>query len=443
MSNTDATTQKRPPLPRGSLATLRACLDRQPAVVIEGARGVGKTTLAQQVAPTTFDLSNARDRATLSTSAETTLSAAVKPVLIDEWQLLPDIAWTVKHLIDQRGQRGFVLAGSVPPDVDAFEQFPLTARCAVMEVTPLSVSERRSQPNLLLLDQLFMSATPTNVEQLDTAAYYSMLFESGYPGVLDLDDQQQRTALNGLARTVVNQDVPTVHPELRGEVSKRNLRRFLRTCAALSGTSTTLKTLADLSRVGEKTARRYRDALVASRLLALVEVWRPQAAAAPKVEAKQLLLDAGLMPVLVRRPANAILRDPDLLGRLVETFVHAQLTAIASWETHECEIMTYEYPDPKRRNGPTTGPQFPHGGIDFLLESVETSKMVAIGVKARDHFQKRDVARMIALRKALDADDDGERRFAAGLALCCADMPVLEVDDRIWAAPLSILWAQG
>lgn len=443
MPQADEPARVRPLVERVSLATLHAGLKDQPAVLIGGARGVGKTTLAQQVAASTFDLSNEAAYSQLDSVAETRLREAPKPVLIDEWQMLPRVAWTVKHLIDTEGQRGFILAGSVPPDVEDFDQFPLTNRCAIMELTPLSVSERRGRPNPQFLDRLFRSDPPTDIERLEAGDYLRLIVESGYPGLSGLNDERQRRALNNLARTVVARDVPIAYPELRSDVSRGNLRRFLRTCAQLSSTTSTLKTMADLSRVGEKAARRYQAALTDTHLLHNIEVWRPQATAAPKVSTKQFVIEAALIPVLGRKSADATLRDPDLLGRSVETFVFAQLAAIASWETHECELMTYDYPDPKKGGG--SEPAFPYGGIDFLLESVETSAMVAIEVKARDHFRRDDVARMTALRNALDADDDGDAfalPFAAGLALCCGDIPVMEVDDRIWAAPLSILWAR-
>lgn len=54
--------------------------------------------------------------------------------------------------------------------------------------------------------------------------------------------------------------------------------------------------------------------------------------------------------------------------------------------------------------------------------------------------------RMRLLRDAMDARNaaspaSASRRFAGGLVLHCGQAPILQADDRIWIAPMSILWS--
>lgn len=427
---------------RESLATLQQCLARQPSVLIRGSRGVGKSTLASQVANSTFDLSDPLDRAVLEDGAKPLLAKAPKPVLIDEWQLMPNIAWSVKHLIDRQGLRGFILAGSVPPRTGTFRQFPLANRCAVMELVPLSVSERRGRDSTALLDRLFAGDPPTDVEQLSFDSYRELLFRSGYPGMVKMDLAEQRLRLDDLTLTVIESDISESVPELSRRMSKENVANFLRVCAEHSGTMTTTKTLGDLSHIGERTARRYRDALAASRLLANVRVWRPRVGAAPKVPAKMFVAESALIAALHDLAPAAILRNPHLVGRMTETFAYSQLRALTSWETHRCRLLTYDLPNPKNGDAKHAD-RYPFGEFDFLLRSRETAGLVAIEAKSRDHPRRSDTERLMAFRDALDRQPNGGEHFVAGLALTCSETPVQQIDDRIWAAPLSILWAQG
>lgn len=123
-----------------------------------------------------------------------------------------------------------------------------------------------------------------------------------------------------------------------------------------------------------------------------------------------------------------------------------ELAAISSWHPHRYRLMVYHFPDPKQPKSAKSSHRFPHGEIDFLVRSRRRSGLVAIEVKARNHFKVADTKRLRQLRDALD-DGQGARDvvgpppFVAGLTLCCGDVSVREVDDRIWRAPLSILWA--
>lgn len=70
------------------------------AVALEGAKGVGKTATASQRARTTLTLTNAADREAVSNNLNV-LTALPSPVLIDEWQIVPQSWDTVRHAVDQ------------------------------------------------------------------------------------------------------------------------------------------------------------------------------------------------------------------------------------------------------------------------------------------------------------------------------------------------------
>lgn len=89
------------------------------AVVIEGARGVGKSTTALQFATSAVSLDSSPEMAALTQADPLTVLTGACPRLIDEWQLAPNIWNAARHEIDRRALTGqFILTGSATPTDD-------------------------------------------------------------------------------------------------------------------------------------------------------------------------------------------------------------------------------------------------------------------------------------------------------------------------------------
>src|ERR1051325_8364520 len=87
-----------------------------PALAIEGAKGVGKTASASRRAATTHALDDPA-RLTLAEADPRRLLKAKTPILIDEWQRLPETWDLVRRAVDDGAAAGsFLLTGSASPD---------------------------------------------------------------------------------------------------------------------------------------------------------------------------------------------------------------------------------------------------------------------------------------------------------------------------------------
>src|SRR5258708_38576984 len=86
-------------------AELDSLMASLPAVAIEGAKGVGKTATASQRARTTFALDQPVQLA-LAQADPARLVAAPPPVLLDEWQRLPEVWDLVRRAVDQGAAAG-------------------------------------------------------------------------------------------------------------------------------------------------------------------------------------------------------------------------------------------------------------------------------------------------------------------------------------------------
>ena len=126
----------------------------RPVVLITGARGVGKTTTARRAAASTAFLDDTATLTVFQDNPEAALAQFHEPLLIDEWQLAPEVARAVKRTVDRDRRPGrFVLTGSPEPQ-SRTELQALTGRAALLRLNPMTVRERQTPAG---------SAEPTGV----------------------------------------------------------------------------------------------------------------------------------------------------------------------------------------------------------------------------------------------------------------------------------------
>ena len=88
-------------LPRHADRALALAVAQHPIVMVEGARGVGKTTSARRVAASVLEFP--RDLPRLAVDPAAALRDLPGPVLVDEWQLAGvDLVWAIKRIVDER-----------------------------------------------------------------------------------------------------------------------------------------------------------------------------------------------------------------------------------------------------------------------------------------------------------------------------------------------------
>lgn len=122
-------------------------LSRQfPAIVVLGARQVGKTTLARQAFPDLpyLDCEDPATAAALREDPRFVLAAREKGgLIVDEAQAVPSVFAALRGLIDeQRSRTGrFIVLGSAQPELVRGAAESLAGRAAVVELAPLTASE--------------------------------------------------------------------------------------------------------------------------------------------------------------------------------------------------------------------------------------------------------------------------------------------------------------
>lgn len=307
-----------------------------PAIAIEGAKAVGKTETASRRAATVHRLDDP-DRLALAEADPKRLLKSDPPILIDEWQRLPETWDLVRRDVDASAEPGrYLLTGSASPD--GAGRHSGAARIPTVRMRPLSLVERAGRSGAVSLSQLLKGTRPDLSGETDMALeqYTEEIVASGFPGLRDLSGRALRTQLDGYLARIVDRDFAELGHELRNPTG---LRRWMTAYAAASSTTTSFEKIRDAATggEGEKPSKRgaapYRNVLERLWILDPVPAWQPtrrhlsRLSAAPKHQLADpalaaRLLGAGVSTLLENRDLGPpVARDGTLLGALFESLV--------------------------------------------------------------------------------------------------------------------------
>ncbi len=166
---------------------------------------------------------------------------------------------------------------------------------------------------------------PLPDERPNLVGYLELAVRGGYPAVLTLPPDHRRRWLDGLLEQVFVRDVA-----LLGEQrDPRRMRRFLQAVAVNTAGLIADAELACTADIDVRTARRYERLLEDLGIVDSVPPWFTNRISRLVKSHKRYLVDPGLAATLVGVEAAGLLRNGDLMGRILDTFVAAQLRPAA------------------------------------------------------------------------------------------------------------------
>lgn len=101
-------------IPRIADHQLARDLAEWPAVLITGPRDIGKTTTALRQSADALRLDTRIGRQLADADPDAAIEGRPAPLLIDEWQLVPDVLGSVKRAVDHRPEDGWLRSRSNP-----------------------------------------------------------------------------------------------------------------------------------------------------------------------------------------------------------------------------------------------------------------------------------------------------------------------------------------
>jgi uncharacterized protein len=153
------------------------------AISLDGAKAVGKTASALRRAATVYRLDDAAERAIAQADTSRLLEGA-KPVLIDEWQRVPESFDRVRRAVDGgAGAGSFLLTGSASP-----KQPPThtgAGRIAQVRMRPMTLAERDLDAPTVSLARLLDGGRDTigGRTEVNLQRYVTEIVASGFPGL--------------------------------------------------------------------------------------------------------------------------------------------------------------------------------------------------------------------------------------------------------------------
>ncbi len=407
-------------LPRLVDSLISDLLTEVPAVLLAGPRASGKTTTGRRQTVSQARLDRPSESAAARLDPDVFLANAQEPLLIDEWQQVPEIMGALKRAIDDGvGNHRFVVTGSSQADLGP-GGWPATGRLVRVPLWGLTMREqRKAAESASIVDVLFsgnpMAASlPSDLP--DLRGYVEIALRSGFPEIaLTLSESVRRRRLASYVDEIVRRDSGLA----QDRKDPRLMRRYLEALAANTAGIVEHKTLFDAAQITRVSAVSYDSLLEMLYISEQVPAWRTNRLQRLIHAPKRYLVDPALMGPLLDIDVRSTLRDADLVGRVVDTLVVSQLRP-------ELAVA---------RNRVTFSHLRSSGGrheVDLIL-SAPRNGVVAVEVKASSAPNLNDAKHLLWLRDELGPE------FICGVVFHTGTRK-FTMSDRIVALPVCSIW---
>jgi len=299
----------------GHLREVRRLLRSFPAVALLGARQVGKTTLARELAAElgsrarVFDLESDRDLRLLS-DPEPILAGLRGLVVIDEVQRLPSIFPPLRPLLDRRPLPArFLLLGSASPEVSTRGSESLAGRIAFHELGGLSLDEVGAQ------------------------VWRRLWLRGGFPRSFTArSDAASMEWREAFLRTYLERDVLDVGLRM----PPAELRRFWHMLSHWHGQRWNAAEFARAFGTSEATVRRWLETLEGFFAVRILRPWEASIAKRQVKSPKVFVRDSGMLHAVLGVATAEQLRERPQVGASFEGFVVEQAIHALGARAAEC-----------------------------------------------------------------------------------------------------------
>lgn len=390
-----------------------------PAIFLVGPRAAGKTTTAARQARTVVRLDREAEAVAFRADPDAALRGLPEPVLLDEWQLVPGVLGAVKRSVDQDPRPGrFLITGSVRSELEG-DLWPGTGRLVRIAMYGMTVAEQLGRENHpMMIDRVLRNEPLMPADDSpDLRGYLELALRGGFPEpALRLGPTARERWLESYVDHLVTRDAAQVEA---GRDPAR-LRRYLEAYALNTAGLVEDRTLYEAAGINRKTAIAYERLLTNLLVIEATPAWTSNRIKRLVLSPKRYVLDPALAGAVLRLDVGGVLRHGDLLGRLLDTFVAAQLRpelAVSSYRPRLYHLRQQ------------------HGRYEVdLLAEVAAGDVVAIEVKANAAPSADDARHLVWLRDRLGT------AFRGGVVLHTGPRS-FRLGERIVAAPISTLWA--
>ncbi len=395
---------------------LQEALRISPAVLLTGARQIGKSTLCLSLDREYRVFDDLTQREAAKNDPQGYIASLPKPVTIDEIQKVPEVLDGIKFDIDSHRVNGnFLLTGSANVLDMKKAKETLAGRIIEIPMYPLSQKEIHHKPEENIIDILFTEDVEgLHCDKKSVNEVMEAVLKGGYPEILKIDTPRGRSLwFNAYISTYVERDIRDV-----GEL--RDISAFIRFYNIIAPRSCGLVNKSDLANeanLSEATASNYLSMLEMIYQIALLKPYVSNISKRFIKSPKLFMTDSGLFCHLLGIASVDDLMESKHKGDVVETFVYVELAKHIGYSQTQPSMYHYRTNDKKE--------------IDFIIEksdiifAIEVKSSLSIRKEAFKHigdFQKKSDKRVVGIVLYAGSDivpfgDGNHKRFAVPLSL--------------------------
>ena len=412
-------------IPRVIDQELDELLKIAPFVVIEGPKAVGKTFSAIQRAKKVIRLDideNARQMAAISPEV---LLEGKTPILLDEWQLVPELWGRVKVESDLRQLKGqFILTGSSKPIEDKTRD-SAAGRIARLKMRPMSLFESGESNGAISVKDLFEGKSVAALgPEMTITNVAELICKGGWPSDQMLTLEQSLKMMRAYIDELASIDVQAASGIA---YNASNVKRAIQSLARNVGTRAAETTISkDTGREGAPLDRKatagYLEALERTMVTENNPPWVPNLRSPARLinASVRYFVDPSIaVAALGATPKILINNQLNLLGFLFENLVVRDLRIYA--QALGGQVMQYR---------DSSGSE-----VDVIIESGDGS-WAAIEIKLGDVYIDQAAESLKKVKNKIDLVLSGEPAF---MAVVTATGSAYQRRDGIFVLPIGTL----
>ncbi len=384
---------------------------------------MGKTTTALRHARTIIRLDRDAELGLVLDDPDAAIREGPFPLLIDEWQYAPDVLGALKRSVDEslNPPGRYIVTGSARNDLHT-SQWPLTGRVLSTRLWPLTGRERFGDASAPALfdrwdtdDRFSVPSDPP-----DVLGYIDIALDGGFPGALAASAAGARDDwMRSYTDVAVSRDLGELSRGDGRKPSPEAMRRCLIACALHTAAVVSDASLARDARLDRRTVLSYLETLRVLRLVDDVPAWHMRRLKRLTSMPKRYLTDAGLAAWLMGADRQVLKLDGFARGRILDTFVAAQLRTEMEASAGRIEMFHLRTQGGERE-------------IDLVVEFGQ--RVAAFEVKSSSAPSRRDARHIAWLRDTLAPE-----KFAGGVVFHTGPHRY-RLDTGIEAVPIAGLW---
>lgn len=397
---------------------IQELLAELPALLLVGPRATGKTTTAARHAKSLVQLDQEAQAAAFRADPDSALSGLSEPVLLDEWQAVPAVLGAVKRAVDRDPRPGrFLITGSVRADLQS-ETWPGTGRTVRLALYGMTVREQEGRLGRApFLDRL-ASGEPLTLPSSppDLRGYVGHALRGGFPpAALGVSPEARFRWLESYVEQLLTRDAAL----LGSTRDPDRLRRFFEVYALNSAGIAEDKKIHEAAGINRKTGVAYEQLLKNLLVVQDCPAWTSNRIKRLVRSPKRYVVDPALLSAPLRLDADAVMRDGDILGRMLDTFVASELRAELAVSSLRPRLFHLRLEQGRHE-------------VDLVAE-LGGGRIIGMEIKASASPTSSDARHLAWLRDVMEA------RFVAGVVFHTGSR-IYPLGDRLLAVPICALW---